>query len=71
MNPFPFRFGESGTLGYSDNQVNAVLPIWSPDSQFLLIEDNQQSESTTYLFDIQNHKVTSVAENARPVSWMK
>ncbi len=71
FDPFPFRFGEDITLGYSDIQVNAAPPIWSPDSHYLLIEDYQNFASNTYIFDLQNHAITQIAENARPVSWMK
>ncbi|HLO32835.1 MAG TPA: hypothetical protein VK249_27065 [Anaerolineales bacterium] len=71
LNPFPFRFGDYNTLGYAYDQVNSAPPIWSPDSKYLLIEDYQESQSSTYLFDLQNHSITKIADNARPVSWIK
>jgi hypothetical protein len=69
--PFPFRFGDHNTLGYVYDQVNSATPIWSPDSQYLLVENYQQFTSSTYLFDLGNHTITKIADNARPVSWMK
>lgn len=69
--PFPFRFGDYNTLGYAYDQVNSAPPIWSPDSRYLLIENYEQGTSSTYLFDLNNHTITRIAENARPVSWLK
>jgi hypothetical protein len=71
VNPFPYRFGEHNTLGYAYYQVNAASPIWSPDNQYLLIEDYQDFTSDTYLFDIQNHAITQITEGTRPVGWMR
>lgn len=71
INPYPFRFGDYLTLGYSYYQINSAIPIWSPDSNFLLVEDNKDSVITTYLFDLQNHTMTKLVDNARPVSWLK
>jgi hypothetical protein len=71
MAPFPFRFGDYSTLGYAYYQVNSALPIWSPDSKYLLIENYQQFTSSTYLFDLERHAVTKIADNSRPISWMK
>jgi len=62
---------EHNTLGYSYYQVNAAPPIWSPDNNYLLIEEYQDFTSNTYLFDLKNHAITQIAENARPVGWMK
>lgn len=70
-NPFPYRMAEHNTLGYSYYQVNAAPPIWSPDSQYLLVENYQDFTSNTYLFDLKNHTITQIAEGARPVGWMK
>jgi hypothetical protein len=71
INPFPYRYGENGTLGYTYYQVNAAPPIWSPDSQNLLIEDYQNFTSNSYLFDLKNHAITQIAEETRPVGWLK
>ncbi|WKZ38508.1 MAG: hypothetical protein QY328_09610 [Anaerolineales bacterium] len=71
VNPFPYRMAEHNTLGYSYYQVNAAPPIWSPDSQYLLVENYQDFTSNTYLFDLKNHAITQIAEGARPVGWMK
>jgi hypothetical protein len=69
--PYPFRFGDYNTLGYSDIQVNAASPIWSPDSKYLLVENYQQSTSSTFLFDLRNHTIRKLVDNARPVGWLK
>jgi len=69
--PFPFRFGDYNTLGYAYDQVNSAPPIWSPDSKYLLIEDYQEFNSSTYLFDLQSHNITKIVNNARPVGWLK
>lgn len=71
FNPFPFRFGEDNTLGYAYNQVNAAVPIWSPDSQYLLIEDYSNFTSNSYMFDLKYRAVTHIAEQTRPVGWLK
>ncbi len=71
IDPFPFRFGEDVTLGYSYYQINAAPPIWSPDSKYLLVEDNQQFISNTYLIDLQNHTLTRIAAGARPIGWLR
>jgi len=70
MNPRPFRFGDY-KLGFEEARVNGAIPIWSPDSKYLLIEDQVDFESSTYLFDLQNDTVTKIAEKARPVGWLK
>jgi Tol biopolymer transport system component len=69
--PFPFRFGSDITLGYAYDQVNSAPPIWSPDSQYLLVENYEQFTSSTYLFDLKSHTITKVTDDARPVSWLK
>jgi WD40 repeat protein len=71
INPFPSRFGLYEHLGYADWQVNAAPPIWSPDNQYVLVEDNQNFRSNTYLIDLKNHAITQIAENARAVGWLK
>jgi hypothetical protein len=68
---FPYRMGENNTLGYAYYQVNSAPPIWSPDNKYLLIEDYQEFRSSTYLFDLQSHSITKIADNARPVGWLK
>ena len=71
VDPFPYRMGEDITLGYTYDQVNSAPPIWSPDNRYLLIEDYQEFRSSTYLFDLQNHSITKVAGDARPIGWLK
>ena len=71
VDPFPYRMGENNTLGYAYYQVNSAPPIWSPDSKYLLIEDYQEFRSSTYLFVLQSHSITRIADNTRPVGWMK
>jgi hypothetical protein len=70
INPFPSRFGDYLHLGYANNQINSVRPIWSPDSNYLLIEDYKGS-SNTFLFDLQNRTIIKIADNVRPVGWLK
>lgn len=70
INPFPSRFGDYQLLGYANNQINSVRPVWSPDSNYLLIEDYKGS-SNTFLFDLQNHTIIKIVDNARPVGWLK
>jgi len=71
VDPFPYRMGENNTLGYAYYQVNSAPPIWSPDNKYLLIEDYQEFRSSTYLFDLQSHSITKIADDARPVGWLK
>ncbi|MAT42429.1 MAG: hypothetical protein CL609_08820 [Anaerolineaceae bacterium] len=70
INPYPRRFGYDmlSSLGdYVRLQVNSAIPIWSPDSRYLLIEDDDD----TLLFDTQIFTISKIAENARPVGWLK
>jgi hypothetical protein len=71
FDPFPYRMAEQNTLGYSYYQINAASPVWSPESKYLLIEDYQEFRSSTYLFGLENHSITKIADSARPVSWLK
>ena len=70
INPYPDHFasGFNSSLGYYvEVQMNSANPIWSPDSRYLLIED----EGDTLLFDTHIFTVSKIAENARPVGWLK
>jgi hypothetical protein len=71
VDPFPYRMGENNTLGYAYYQVNSAHPIWSPDNKYLLIENYQEFKSSTYLIDLQSHSITRIADDARPVGWLK
>lgn len=71
INPRPFRFGDPYELGYAEIQVNSAVPIWSPDSNYLLIEDHDDFGSNTYLYDLRKDTITKIADQARPVSWLK
>ena len=71
INPHPFRFGLVESLLYQEIQVNSTSPIWSPDSQYILIENNKKGESDTLLVDLQNHEIIKIADQARPVAWLK
>jgi len=69
--PWPYRFGVIERLLFQEIQVNSTSPIWSPDSQYLLIEDYEKGKSDTLLVDLQNHEIIKIADQARPVAWLK
>jgi hypothetical protein len=71
IDPWPFRFGSTEWLLFQEIQVNSTSPIWSPDSKYLLVEDSKKGESKTLLVDIQNNTVVKIADQARPVAWLK
>lgn len=58
-------------LGYVSARLDTAIPIWSPDSKYLLIEDNNGIESSTYLYDLHNFTTTKIADKARPVGWLR
>jgi hypothetical protein len=48
-----------------------ISPIWSPDSQQLLIEDvTEVGKSLVYLVDIQQGFAAKIAEDVSPQGWM-
>ncbi len=71
LNSRPFRFGDDIHLGPQLGQVNTTRPVWSPDSKSLLIEDWKDWQSSTLWVDLQNHTITKIADQARPVGWLK
>lgn len=71
INPFPWRFGEDWTLHYANFQINSVRPIWSPDSKYVLIENNESGISSAFLFDLENHAISQITLDARPVAWLR
>jgi hypothetical protein len=66
--------GDDALFGYQYEQVTSAPPIWSPDSQFLLIETYNQDNRDykyTYLVSVMDKYWTiKLAENARPVGWL-
>lgn len=63
--------GHSKNLCLGESLGISPKPIWSPDGRYLAVELVQMEGSEVWVVDLQTNTAAKVAENARPVGWLK